>query len=441
MLNKTISINPSLFRMGGSKTKKKDKQQKTTVIPLISPNVLKNKLLKRIKEHKQRETENLENNKRILPNKENIHNFSESNTENIKNYTDEFKDSLSYLQTLSKQKKVNDEKNNYEKQKLKKKEELERKTVRNYSSLSIPTTSQQINIDLPEELQQPLITINTEQFNNSLVKSHNPEVPYGILKGGLKPTYKDWTKTQRNNIVTNPNDALTIGGTQLNKEKTEREKRLYDLREKLKLKQQEEAFKTNENIMLTQNLIQKPVQDNGLQNLVVNNLNFNQDAFSVANGITSGITNGITSEITNNIANINLEDNGFQNVNGLDGLDKLNDLNTNMNGEIIAIKKITKKTIKRKYTLGRSKIKNKIGILIKDRGTRKQVLNAQKDLKRKSINDIKTYLRAHNMIQSGSNAPNDVLRKLYESSMLAGEITNTNIESLLQNLSKDEKEL
>ena len=91
--------------------------------------------------------------------------------------------------------------------------------------------------------------------------------------------------------------------------------------------------------------------------------------------------------------------------------------------------------------MGKSKIKNKIGILIKDRGTRKQVLNAQKDLKRKSINDIKTYLRAHNMIQSGSNAPNDVLRKLYESSMLAGEITNTNIESLLQNLSKDEKEL
>ena len=80
MLNKTISINPSLFRMGGSKTKKKDKQQKSTIIPLISPNVLKNKLLKRIKEHKQRETENLENNKKILPNKENIHNFSESNT-------------------------------------------------------------------------------------------------------------------------------------------------------------------------------------------------------------------------------------------------------------------------------------------------------------------------------------------------------------------------
>jgi hypothetical protein len=111
------------------------------------------------------------------------------------------------------------------------------------------------------------------------------------------------------------------------------------------------------------------------------------------------------------------------------------------NEEIIGTKKITKKTIKRKYTLGKSDLKKTVSVLVKDRGTRKQVLSAQKDLKKKSINDIKAYLRDHNLIKVGSNAPNDVLRKLYESAMLAGEITNSNTEILLHNLSKDDKEL
>ena len=73
MSNKTISINPSLFSVGSSKSKKnRDKKTKPNAVPLISPSVLKNKLLKRIKEHKQKETQNLENNQRKLSTNDNI---------------------------------------------------------------------------------------------------------------------------------------------------------------------------------------------------------------------------------------------------------------------------------------------------------------------------------------------------------------------------------
>ena len=68
MSNKTIEINPSLFNVCGLSKKNKSKKNRPTTIPLISPNVLKNKLLKRIKEHKNRETINLDSKKQTSTN-------------------------------------------------------------------------------------------------------------------------------------------------------------------------------------------------------------------------------------------------------------------------------------------------------------------------------------------------------------------------------------
>ena len=92
-----------------------------------------------------------------------------------------------------------------------------------------------------------------------------------------------------------------------------------------------------------------------------------------------------------------------------------------------------KKTIHRKYTLGKSKINKNVGVLIKDKKTRKNILDAHKELKKKQITDIKKYLRDHGLIKIGSNAPNDVVRKIYESSMLSGDIINTSEDTLIHN--------
>ena len=412
-MNKTISINPSLFGIGGSsKTKKREKKTRPTTAPLISPNVLKNKLLKRIKEHKVQENETQENNKTKLTNSKG-ESISKPNLVDVGNYTDEFNDSISYLQTLSKQKKMDETKANTEKIKQKRKAELDRATIKNYHSLvGGSTNSPVVNLDLPEELKEPLL--NMSGMSNLITQTEVPliltpykkdDVPYGVLKGGIKPTYRNWNMTQRNLTIANPSSCITIDGN-INKQTTERETRLNRLKNNIKDKNMSAAQKiyiptqpsmiTNEeDVMMTKNFIQNPKID-----------------------IITEPQPQLQTQLQNNIQPITI----------------------NNNPPGVPIKRTIKKTIRRKYTLGKSKIKKSVGVLLKDRCTRKIIISAQRELKKKPINDIKSYLRHHNLIKIGSNAPNDVIRKLYESAMLAGEITNSNSDTLLHNLLKEEKD-
>jgi hypothetical protein len=53
---------------------------------------------------------------------------------------------------------------------------------------------------------------------------------------------------------------------------------------------------------------------------------------------------------------------------------------------------------------------------------------------------VKKYFVEHVLLKIGSNAPNNVLRKTYESAMLTGDVTNQNKDVLLFNLMNETKE-
>tara|TARA_Y100001970_G_scaffold27641_1_gene33771 strand:- start:11923 stop:12798 length:876 start_codon:yes stop_codon:yes gene_type:complete len=104
---------------------------------------------------------------------------------------------------------------------------------------------------------------------------------------------------------------------------------------------------------------------------------------------------------------------------------------------IIKPKKFKKtKTLKRKLILGKNK--GKVSVLIKNRKTRKKIKNDTLKLKKKSLSEIKQYLRIHNLIKIGSNAPESVIRETFENAFLSGNIYNKNAENLIHNYINDE---
>ena len=94
--------------------------------------------------------------------------------------------------------------------------------------------------------------------------------------------------------------------------------------------------------------------------------------------------------------------------------------------------------VKKKYSLGKNK--NKVSVFLKNKKTRKKIQEEMSSLKKIPIEEVKEYLRKHNMIKAGSNAPHDVLRQLYQTSHLAGEINNKSDETLIHNYLADDEE-
>jgi len=413
MSSKTIKINTEYFNNIGSKTRKsRDKSVKPVIQkPIINPNSLKRHLLNRIKEHKNKESKEKSELKEVEQK-----GSSSTSTE----FSDEFYDSINYLSSLSKKHKEDSDKKKYEKEIEKKREQVfANKTVKNYSS-TYDNLLPHVELDLPDELKEPVIQIipSTSEPEIHLNYKINDSVPYGCLKGGIKPTFRSINNTTRRNynepsIIQIPTQIIQTPQTQMQTQPmqtqlTDRGKRLELLRQKLKKHEE--------------------------MNMLQNKVEFHDSIPATSAANTFALASELIQEKPTHINN--------------ESKQILSSLTPILGGKKIVeerkeeepTKRFFKRTIKRKYTLGKSKIYKKVGILIKDKNTRKNVVNAQKELKKKPINEVKNYLKTHGLLKVGSNAPPDVLRKTYESAMLAGDIINTNKDTLLHNFINDTEE-
>jgi hypothetical protein len=407
---KTIQINPELFRLPGSaKTRKNQKKELMPMLsPMISPNNLKNKLLKRIKDHKMKET-SIKSSPRSSPksspkgSKNNSRSSVSSDTV-VNSYSDEFYSAMNYLSDLSKKQKKETERST-----------INNRTVKSYSSSSsnsIP--SYNISLELPPELQEHIVPDSSPSLT---LNSDTKDVPYGCLKNGSKPTYRDWIKTRKNHEFPELNarpptppkrNTFLEGSTPIvslssvltptiikTPTSLSREQRLEQIKQKLK-KIQEQDIKANpEASKLSDNL-----------------------------KILEAISPNIELERLPEIDEI------LKIEKTLDVSQVIKELREK---EENVPKRYLKRTIRRKFTLGKSDKLRKVAVLLKDKQTRKNIIDVQEELKKTSMKDVRKYLRQHGIIKIGSVAPNDILRKTFETAMLAGEITNTNKETLLHN--------
>ena len=382
---KTIQINPELFKMAGNKTKKNRERKELTLKPLVYPNNLKDKLLKRIKEHKTNELKKPDTAERISSNKDNT-------------YTDEFYGAIDYLSGISK--------------KQKQQKALHNTTLKAQSSLPI-TNNQYISLELPPELQETVRTNSPDVFK---VNYKPDDIPYGCLKGGHKKTYREWKELTNINEQTHIADfvrpptppkknvgILLEGATEIKTEPSvnqtlSREERLEQIKNKLKKLQDQETSTKMKDIE-----------------------NFNTMEKELKKSFAAGGETPLDDLPE-------LDDNKY-------GMPDIEALIKQRNDQIEKDnpKKYLKKTVRRKFTLGKSDKLKRVAVLIKDRQTRKNIINTQKELKKTNITDVRKYLRQHGIIKVGTTCPPDILRKTFEAAVLTGEVTNTNKETLLHN--------
>ena len=405
MSSKTIKVNPLFLSSsgngGGVSFKNKTRKEKPTGVSLNAANNIKKKLISRIKNFQQ-ETSN--------KGSRHSSNANASTASETSDFSNEFSDSVKFLDDLARNKEEN--------KKERRNTSLKKKHIPN------PAAYMQIATELPPELdwnnilppmsslavsqaaplvqmqvpQMPVPQITAPPLAPAPLAAHvqmpvqqmpvpwnaPPQPSYGNLKtGGTKPTYRTWLRTTQKNKPQIKQPGINILNTD------EVPSALF---EEVDMMPQAQPAQAQPAQAQPEQFMAEPQQAAPTQVVV-----------------------GVQTPHPNVVGGLNPP------------------YKPTVTG---AKRKRVTRTVK--YKLGKHS-NGTVSVLIKNSQTRRKIQTEHALLKQKSILDVKNFLRGKNLLKVGSAAPNDVLRQIYEQSILAGQVENKAKDTLIHNYFNAEK--
>jgi len=245
-----------------------------------------------------------------------------------------------------------------------------------------PIISPNFSQNTSDQIQiQPPLAEPFQQPSQAFPKFEFKDVPYGCLRGGNKPTYRTYHRNQNVQLQNNHNTTLKkpLFGHTVSTEPQNVDPIIQERQRKLR------EIQENNHIMRQE-----------------------QNAASAS---STTLVSNETNETAQHAGAI----------------------------QPTKIKKEIKQTITKKYKLGKTPNGKVVGVLIKNSDTRRRIQEEHGILRRESIVEIRKYLHDHGLIKVGSDAPPDVLRNIYESAKMTGEVNNTNKHVMLHNFMKSDE--
>jgi hypothetical protein len=399
---KIITINPDAFKFPGKKKTLKERKTKPQqdANQALKSNKLKKELLKKVKDYqKNKEVEKIDESKakaKANALETQAPDLFDSNTLETSDFEREFNKSLTFLHDLAK----------------KNKDKKKKKTLK--------VSNLDVHIDIPTD---------------NLVYTSNKEPSYGCLKNGSKPTFRELVKTkkigehgtrERLKIVLENNKSFDHSAF-YNKYNSEEhpvgleELVMQEIVEPPKVQPQPQPQPQPQIVVLP--ITNLSTNENKESNFI--------DLIDTKNKILNNmdkLLDNTKAQASNDVLPNAAQGPGLSVVSVSDT--KVQDFQYN---ETTPIPKLCITTKTYKYKLGKNKDKRQIGVLIKNRDTQKRIKREIEQLKQEDIQTIKNYLREKGLIKLGSQAPNTILRKMYEDSILSGEINNNNSNNLVYN--------